>query len=53
MSQMDLQALYLSGTYRHNTGTRPSSYAKPLQPTLYVCYLLQDLEVPGSNLDKA
>ena len=27
---------YLSGTYRHKTGTRPPSCATPRQPTIYV-----------------
>ena len=31
----DLQALYLSGTYCHRTGTRPPICAKPRQPTMY------------------
>ena len=29
----DLQALYLSGTYCHRTGTRPPSCTKPRKPT--------------------
>ena len=32
---MDLQALYLSGTYCQKTSTRPPSCAKPRQPTKY------------------
>ena len=35
MNKTDLQALYLSGTYCHRTGTRPPSCAKPRQLTIY------------------
>ena len=31
----DLQALYLSGTYCHKTGTRPPSCNMPRGPTIY------------------
>ena len=33
--KIDLQALHLSGTYCHNTGTRPPSCQAPRQPTNY------------------
>ena len=33
---MDLQAFYLSGTYRHKIGTRPPSCQAPQQQTIYV-----------------
>ena len=34
VSETDLQALYLSGTYCHKTGTRPRTYAKLRQLTI-------------------
>ena len=33
--KLDLQALYLSGTYFYKTGTRPPSYIIPREPTIY------------------
>ena len=35
VDKIDLQAFYLSGTYRHKTGTRPPSCQTPRQPTKY------------------
>ena len=35
MNKADSQALYLSETYCHKTGTRPPSCAKPRQLTIY------------------
>ena len=35
MDKIDLEALYLSGTYCHKTGTRPPSCQAPRQPTIY------------------
>ena len=32
----DLQALYLSGTFCHKTGTRPPSCTMPQERTIYV-----------------
>ena len=32
----DLQSLYLSGTYCHNTGANPPSCVTPRQPTKYL-----------------
>ena len=46
VSKTDLQALYLSGTYCHKTGTRPTSCAKPQQPTICVT------KVPYENSTK-
>ena len=45
MNKMELQALYLSGTYCHKTGTGPPCYAKPGQ-TDYICYHI----IRGSTL---
>ena len=36
VNKRDLLALYLSGTYCHQTGTRPSSCATPRQSTIYL-----------------
>ena len=35
MNKTDSQAFYLSGTYCHMTGTRPSGCVTPQQPTMY------------------
>ena len=35
VNKRDLQALYLSGTYRHKTGIRPPSCAIPRRLTRY------------------
>ena len=39
MNIIDLQALYLSGTYCHKTGTRPPSCGTPWQPIIAVLFL--------------
>ena len=36
VNKRDLLALYLSGTYCHQTDTRPPSYVTPRQPTIYI-----------------
>ena len=35
VNKRDALALYLSGTYCHRTGTRPTSCVTPRQPTIY------------------
>ena len=40
MNKTDLQALHLSGTYCHKTGTRPPSCGKPLQLTVHTYKIL-------------
>ena len=41
VNKIDLQALYLSGTYCHKISTRPPSCAKPQQSTIYADFLFQ------------
>ena len=37
----DFQALYLSGTYCHETGIRPPSCKMPREPTIYAIFNIQ------------
>ena len=39
MNTIDLQALYLSGSYCHQNRTRPPSCGIPRQPTIYARFL--------------
>ena len=44
MNKVGLQALSLSGTYSHKTGTRPPSCGTPQQPTInvFLCIFIEN-----------
>ena len=53
MNKTELQALYLSGTYSHKTGTRPPSCNASRQPTIHasLSYGVRGIKILSSDQD--